>query len=64
MPGRSQGDLSTSGRLHMIFWMETKDEPFLSDSKESWEKQNKWLKDKGMTKETVPADELFENILK
>ncbi|KLA22925.1 ABC transporter substrate-binding protein [Bacillus cereus] len=44
--------------------METKDEPFLSDSKESWEKQNKWLKDKGMTKETVPADELFENILK
>ena len=44
--------------------METKDEPFLSDSKESWEKQNKWLKDKGMTKEIVPADELFENILK
>ena len=30
----------------------------------SWEKQNKWLKDKGMTNETVPADELFENILK
>ncbi|HIE8455101.1 TPA: ABC transporter substrate-binding protein [Bacillus cereus] len=44
--------------------METKDEPFLSDSKESWEKQNKWLKDKGMTKEIVPANELFENILK
>ncbi|MEH7456372.1 ABC transporter substrate-binding protein [Bacillus pseudomycoides] len=44
--------------------METKDEPFLSDTKESWEKQNKWLKEKGMTKEIVPANELFENILK
>ncbi len=44
--------------------METKDEPFLSDSKGAWEKQNKWLKEKGMTKEIVPANELFENILK
>ena len=44
--------------------METKDEPFLSDTKESWENQNKWLKEKGMTKEIVPANELFENILK
>ncbi|SFD14422.1 putative hydroxymethylpyrimidine transport system substrate-binding protein [Bacillus sp. 491mf] len=44
--------------------METKDEPFLSDTASSWEKQNKWLKEKGMTKEMVPANELFENILK
>ena len=44
--------------------METKDELFLSDTKESWENQNKWLKEKGMTKEIVPANELFENILK
>ncbi|CAM4198326.1 ABC transporter substrate-binding protein [Bacillus manliponensis] len=44
--------------------METEDEPFLSDSKESWETQTKWLKEKGMIEETVPADTLFENIIK
>lgn len=43
--------------------METENEPFLSDSKESWENQEKWLKEKGMIKESVPAEELFENIL-
>jgi putative hydroxymethylpyrimidine transport system substrate-binding protein len=44
--------------------METKDEPFLSQKASSWEEQNKWLKEKGMAKKIVPADDLFENVLK
>ncbi|WP_379970166.1 ABC transporter substrate-binding protein [Ectobacillus sp. sgz5001026] len=44
--------------------METSDGPFLSQTAASWTEQNKWLKEKGMTKQVVPANELFENVLK
>lgn len=44
--------------------METKDEPFLSQKASSWEEQNKWLKEKGMAKQIVPAKDFFENVLK
>ncbi|MFD3447203.1 ABC transporter substrate-binding protein [Microbacteriaceae bacterium 4G12] len=44
--------------------METKDEPFLSQKASSWEEQMNWLKKKGIAKQEVPANELFENILK
>ncbi|MBO9128839.1 ABC transporter substrate-binding protein [Bacillus sp. 165] len=44
--------------------METKDERFLSQTSRSWEEQSKWLKEKGMTKKIVSADELFETLVK
>ncbi|WP_438503604.1 ABC transporter substrate-binding protein [Ectobacillus ponti] len=44
--------------------MESPQEAFLSQTSASWEEQNKWLKDKGMAKQMVPADELFHDILK
>jgi putative hydroxymethylpyrimidine transport system substrate-binding protein len=43
--------------------MEEANAPFLSQTKQSWEEQSKWLKEKGMTKKTVSANELFENII-
>ncbi|MFX3623617.1 MAG: ABC transporter substrate-binding protein [Ectobacillus sp.] len=44
--------------------METKDEPFLSQTKQSWKEQNEWLKEKNMAKKVLPAEQFFENVLK
>lgn len=44
--------------------MESSNQPFLSQTEASWTEQSKWLHEQGITKSIVPANELFENVIK
>ena len=43
--------------------MDSEEEPFLSQTKKSWEDKSKWLREKGMIEKGPDIDELFINIL-
>jgi putative hydroxymethylpyrimidine transport system substrate-binding protein len=43
--------------------MDSKEEPFLSQTKEVWESKAKWLKENDLIKEVPNVDDLFVNIL-